>query len=151
MYFENFPKIIYGFTIQGKYQQFVLTDITENIRFKKEILADTSLYSTYTIRDGETPEIIAEKLYNDPQLHWLIMLANDKYDYSYAESKYPLNVYGIHHYVNPAGYIVSSDVAGAVSVSNIDYETQLNESKRQIRVINSNYIPKILEQFNDLI
>lgn len=163
MYFENFQKIVYGFTIQGKYVQFALTDITENVRFKKQILADTSLFHYYTIQDGETPERIAEKLYGDPQLHWVIMLANDRIDYlndfprtqqqlyNYATRKYGNNIYGVHHYVNAAGYIVSKEQVGAVSVSNIDYESQLNESKRQLRVISADYLQNILAQIKDLI
>ena len=30
--------------------------------------------------DGETPEIVAEKVYGNAEYHWIIMLANDIYD-----------------------------------------------------------------------
>jgi hypothetical protein len=39
------------------------------------------LYDSYDIRDGETPEIIAEKLYGSSQYHWVIMLCNQRYNY----------------------------------------------------------------------
>ena len=36
-----------------------------------------TLYDTYDVKNGETPESIAFKLYGDSELHWIIMLVND--------------------------------------------------------------------------
>jgi hypothetical protein len=70
------------------------------------------MYEYYDIQEGETPEIISEKVYGTAFYHWTLMLANQKYDYA---NDYPLTaaelaeyvtaVYGagkedhIHHYV----------------------------------------------------
>ena len=32
------------------------------------------LYDTYDVKNGETPESIAFKLYDDAELHWVVML-----------------------------------------------------------------------------
>ena len=32
------------------------------------------LYDTYDVKNGETPESIAFKLYDDAELHWVILL-----------------------------------------------------------------------------
>lgn len=82
MYFKNFPSFLYDFEYgHGKSKTAVVMDVTRNVRVKKEILSNVSLYDEYDIIDGETPEIISEKFYGTPEYHWIIMLANDKYDY----------------------------------------------------------------------
>lgn len=98
MYFKNFPKIYYDFDIKGdgNRQLFIVTDITKNIRFKKEILSNITLYDYYDVRDGETPEIIAEKFYGNAQYHWIVMLANDRYDYI---NDFPMSTHTLEEHI----------------------------------------------------
>jgi hypothetical protein len=49
------------------------------------------------------------------------------------------------------GYIVNSDDPDAESVSNTAYEEHLNESKRRIKVISSQLLEKIVQQFSDIL
>ena len=81
MYFENFPQILYDYKINGVVDYRVVTDITRNVRFRKQILENVTLYDEYDIVEGETPEIISEKVYGTPYYHWVIMLVNQRYDY----------------------------------------------------------------------
>jgi hypothetical protein len=81
MYFQEFPDFIYDFKYGNKTKTSVVKDITRNIRFRRDVLANLTLYDEYDVVDGETPEIIAEKIYGNPEYHWIIMLANQKYDY----------------------------------------------------------------------
>lgn len=156
--------MIYNFDINGQETSILLKDITKNVRLRKELLSNITIYDEYDIVDDETPEHIAEKFYKNPNYHWIIMLTNDRYDYI---SDFPMNAvkferfvtdkygsgneYDIHHYVNPEGYIVSSDVIGALSVSNYDYEVSVNESKRRIKIVPKQIIDKVLKDFNSLI
>lgn len=70
-------------------------------------------YFTYSLQDGETPEILADKIYGDVEAHWLVMLANDvvdpQYDWllNYRDfTNYIISKYGsvataktqVHHY-----------------------------------------------------
>ena len=164
MYFENFPKFAYDFDVNGERKVLIVSDITTNIRFRKEILSNVTLYDEYDIKEGETPEIIAERLYGNSQYHWIIMLVNDRYDYikdfpltytaltQYITDKYGVgNESDIHHYENSMGYIVNSDDPDAESVSNTTYEELLNESKRRIKVISSQLLEKIVQQFSDVL
>ena len=163
MYFKDFPKILYEFKVGSTDQTAIVSDITRNIRFRRDVLANVSLYDEYDIMDGETPEIIAEKVYGNAEYHWIIMLANDRYDYledfplsSYElekniTAKYPSNEYGTHHYEDADGYVVNSNTSGAVSVSNYEYETRRNESKRRIKIVSPNLIGTILRNFKDLL
>ena len=102
MYFKDFPSYLYDFNYGNDVKTTVVKDITRNIRFKKEILDNIALYDEYDIVDGETPEIISEKFYGTPEYHWVVMLANDKYDY---RSDFPIPEFilqkHIQTYYNP--------------------------------------------------
>ena len=163
MYFKNFDKIYYDFEITGKHQLHIVTDITKNLRFKKEILSNITVYDEYDIRDGETPEIIAEKIYGNPNYHWIIMLVNERYDYlndfplstynleQHITQKYGVgNEYDTHHYVDLKGFTVDSTNPQATSVSNYQYEDDLNESKRRIKIVSASLINTILRNFDSL-
>lgn len=164
MYFENFPKFAYDFDINGERNVLIVSDITRNVRFRKEILSNVTLYDEYDIKEGETPEIIAEKLYGNSQYHWIIMLVNGRYDYikdfplTYtALTQYITDKYGVgnesdaHHYENSMGYTVNYDDPDAESVSNTAYEEKLNEAKRRIKVISPQLLEKIVQQFSDIL
>ena len=111
MYFANFPKMVYDFDLSTGVDYRIVTDITRNVRFRKQILENISLYDYYDIQEGETPEIISEKIYGTPYYHWVIMLTNQRYDYvndfplsqieldALVEYKYGLSkISHIHHY-----------------------------------------------------
>lgn len=162
MYFKDFPDFIYEFRVSGRNKTSLVKDITRNIRFRRDILSNIAVYDEYDIVDGETPEIIAEKVYGSAEYHWIIMLANDKYDYiedfplsepelvKVIASKYT-NPSAIHHYEDADGFIVNSTAPGAVSVSNDQYERERNEQKRRIKIISPNLINKVLQEYKDLL
>jgi hypothetical protein len=163
MYFDNFPKFLYDFDINGQRQYTLVKDITVNVRLRKEILSNIAVYDEYDIKEGETPEIIAEKIYGSPLYHWVIMICNEKYDYindyplstyeleTHVKQKYGTEVYSTHHYIDNNGYTVDSTNANATSVSNYDYESLLNESKRRIKLISPTLLGTILKNFKDLV
>lgn len=81
MYFKEFPQFLYDFNYGDRIKTSIVTDITRNVRFRKEVLSNITLFDEYDIIDGETPEIISEKFYGTPEYHWVVMLCNGKYDY----------------------------------------------------------------------
>ena len=162
MYFKDFPTFIYDFNYDANTNKTsVVTDITRNVRFRKELFSSVTYFDEYDIVDGETPEIIAEKIYGNPEYHWIIMLANDKYDYI---SDFPLaepqlarhiqEVYGatandVKHYLNAEGYVVNSDAPGAVAISFAQHERNVNETKRRIKIISPQLVNTILKNFKE--
>lgn len=161
MYFKEFPTMLYRFDLGAEEVSIPVLDITRNVRFRKEILANITIYDEYDILDNETPELIAEKIYGNSKYHWIIMLVNERYDYTndfplssydlekYINDKYT-NPYAIHHYVSSDGYIVDSNYSGATSVSNYNYEVSINESKRRIKIVPKLLIDKILSEYKGL-
>jgi hypothetical protein len=162
MYFNNFPEIQYPFKISKRESIRIVRDITQNVRFRKEVLENVTLYDDYYIKDGETPEIISAKYYGDSRYHWVIMLVNQKYDYiedfprpqrileEYIFEKYE-DPYEVKHYENSEGYIVDDTYTGASEITYYDYEQSLNDSKRKIRLISPELLSKVLKEFKDLI
>lgn len=164
MYFEKFPKILHSYNDKnGKEVLVLLKDITLNVRVRKEVLANITLYDEYDIRDGDTFELIAERFYGSPDYHWIVMLTNERFDYA---SDFPLadtdlmllctqkygagNEYGVHHYQDARGFIVNSDYPGATSVSNYQYEDLENEKKRRIKLIDPSLISLVMDNFESL-
>lgn len=54
-----------------------------------------------------------------------------------------------HHYINSDGNKTTSETT--TSVSNHDYEQELNDSKRSIRYIKVDYVPQLLREFKSMI
>lgn len=111
MYFQKFPKVFYDFDkTDGDFSLLSMVDITKNVRVIKKILEDITLYDEYDMMDGETVEIVAEKIYGNPELHWVIMLVNQKYDYlrdfpmsseefeEYMDEQYGTKKFSVRHY-----------------------------------------------------
>lgn len=134
MYFANFPTILYDFTINGKTEYKIITDITKNVRFRKLILENIALYDSYDVKDGETPEIISEKVYGTPHYHWVIMLVNQRYDYindfplsqneleSLIETKYGDKKDHAHH------YIYTDPITGVDTIRECPFTLKIKES-----------------------
>lgn len=96
-YLDLFPRIRYKIDSADKYGNYELvTDITFRLTIIKEALANFSSYYKYTIKDGETPEILAEKVYGTSQAHWIILYANNIYDPQYD---WPLEYRSFNKYI----------------------------------------------------
>lgn len=166
MYFRKFPDIYYQYDINGKPTLKIVSDITTNVRFRKEILENVTLYDSYDVQDGETPEIVAAKLYGSTEYHWVVMLANDVHDHLedwpldsrtldlMIQDKY-VDPYAIHHWVNKeTGIIVDPQFftfEEVASVTNYEHEVIVNDSKRRIKLISPDLLANILTQFKAIV
>ena len=174
-YFSRFPKITYDIAGTGDY--ILVTDIIKRIKIRDGIKENLSLFDTYDVQGGETPETVAYKIYGDTKYHWVILIMNnitDRYfDWPLSDSMfetYVTNKYAepgaIHHYEvtqssgrttsnGPDDYShrieVNSDASGAQSVSNYEYERRIQDQLRQIKLLNPDYLPAFEKEFNKLI
>jgi hypothetical protein len=184
-YFNTLPKILSSNYNGGT---IILTNLLARANILPEALKSPLLYYTYDIQEGDTPEIVAHKYYEDSYRYWIVLFANQiidpQWDWplsgnnfeKYIVDKYTdFNPYStIHHYEkimeqtdistnttsknmvivsqNTYNSIVSSTTSytlptGTVSVTTtgraVDYytyELELNESKRNISLLNKNYV-----------
>lgn len=168
-YFANHPVIAYPFdTFRNGTELRVVKDIVLNVRFVKEIINGIQYFDEYDIPEGHRIEMVAEKLYGDPNLHWVLMLLNERYDYlndfpvdeetleKYVELKYGEGnrnqihqLFGIPHYENEFGDIVTEDSPLAVPITNYEYEFRVNESKRRIKVIDKSLITQVVRELEN--
>ena len=98
-YFNYFPKILYDPDGSGNVR--IVTNIMKRIRVRANMKKEFTFLDPYDVQDGETPEMVADKIYGDTGLHWVVLLFNDiinpYYDWplsnrkleSYIKKKYP--------------------------------------------------------------
>jgi len=119
MYFKSFPYTFYSLDNTTTVQ--VVTNLTTRITLSDEVKNNLSLFDEYDIKDGETPELVADKFYGNPELHWLVLHYNEiidpRFDWPldtnnlnrYVAGKYA-NVNGIHHYEDANGNYANGNV-----------------------------------------
>ena len=95
MYFNSIPKIIYDSYGNGDFK--VVTNLLRRVAVRAKIRTNTLIYDTYDVKNGETPESIAYKLYGDATLHWVVLLVNDITD---RYHQWPMNTPQFLAYVN---------------------------------------------------
>jgi len=74
MYFKTFPKTTYS--LEG-YENTEVLDVLKRTRFSFDSAFSKRPYTLYTIEEGDTPDIIASKVYGSPEWWWLVLLYND--------------------------------------------------------------------------
>jgi hypothetical protein len=77
LYFDTLPKII---TPDQNGQPILLTNIMVRAKLIEELENNPMLFYQYSIQDGDTPEIIADKYYNDSYRYWIILYSNKVLD-----------------------------------------------------------------------
>jgi len=148
-YFESFPQTSYTLDTNTLSAQLV-TNILARSTFLREIANNTSIAYEYSVKDTDTPEIVAHKIYGDPYRNWIILLFNQIinpfYDWpikndaleEFIYKKYGQNVdaarAAIHHYEKEVtkktlyGGIVIDTKVTTTTIS----EYELNYSTEQI-------------------
>lgn len=81
-YFNYFPRTFYSPTSENRNLD-VVTNIISRFSFEGSFKENLSIYYEYDIQDSDTPEIIASKIYNSPERHWVVLLLNDIIDPQY--------------------------------------------------------------------
>ena len=95
-FFDLFPLQKYSLS-DKKYPDYQsITNILFRTALIKDVLTSTSSYIQYVVRDGDTPEILASKVYGNPEAHWVILYANDIVD---PQFDWPLNTLDFNKYV----------------------------------------------------
>lgn len=152
--------------------QVIVNDITKAVGFLEKYKTNPGFYLTYTVREGERPEQISDRLYGDRRFWWTIILFNNLCNFDdqwpmteevldrYIAAKYPEQDYAdVHHYEDELGRIAdpralkivhglatTEDAIGTFALTPVtigDYEAAANEAKRSIRLINANHILKV--------
>ena len=107
MYFSQFPLIVYDSVGNGDFK--LVTHLLKRVAIHSKASTQSSLFDTYDIANGETPEMIAHKYYGDATYHWIVLLVNNITDrfhqwpmntrqfLAHLAERYD-NVDAVHHY-----------------------------------------------------
>ena len=169
MYFSEFPVILYDSK--------EVTNLLRRVAIRSKVKTNVMFFDTYDVKEGETPEIIADKLYDDPQLHWIVLMVNnivDRYhewpmsgnqflDYvneKYLDSEGDPNPSGVHHYEieQSSGDTTvkinigtdNTDYSSATPITNYEYEEEEQNKKRQIRLLDPKFVNDFVDEFKEL-
>ena len=173
-YFSYFPLMAYS--IKGDKNYKLVPEIIKRVKLRSTLKSGVMLFDKYDVKYGENPEDIAFKYYDDPQLHWVVLLTNNitdrYYQWPLTDPQFQLfltDKYGagsedaIHHYelAQTSGATTSSDEShmlevnsdtdNATAITNREYEEREQNKLRQIQLLDQRYIGQFVEEFERLI
>ena len=199
-YFRRLPNLDYPSLLKTRKSNldFVQTkNLFRRAKIREDLFADFMQFDKYKIVGDERPDNVAEKVYGNGNLDWVILMANniidinnewplDQFQFNeYLNNKYtPNELASTHHHeteefrdrnnqlIVPAGLIVDENWSmeylsgGQVrstntpsstsnmsekpvkSVTFLEFETNLNEEKRNINVIKTDLLQLFLKDFD---
>ena len=157
-YFKRFPFLV-GYKLQGKIYD--TTDLTRRTAVQQGSIDNEDVAFKYSIINGETPEMLADRIYDDVNLYWVILLFNKIMD---VESEWPLDQVSFERYVSrvygselysirfyraiSSGLVVDEDFPeyDRIPVTNYEYELEVNDSKRNILIPHPNVVGQIVNE-----
>jgi len=182
-YFSHFPNIDYTTQINkaGAQKKIKIKDYFHLMELKMDMVQEATNFYTYTIMNGERPEVIAHNEYGDERYYWIVLQVNSIIDYynqwplSQQEfDKYMTRKYVTDQKMNEIHHWETQEVLGSsgevllqrgievdenyiftyqpdpnefiyltsqpFGVTNYKYESDKNEAKSQIMLLDSKFI-----------
>jgi len=184
MLLKNLPELFYNI---AKSPVDVDLLYAKNLWQRSEILPEyvnsVTLFDEYVVINGESPEVLAKRVYGNPFYNWTFFIANDIVNFyeqwpksssqlsDYVSNKYS-NPQATKHYVTtevkntagniiiPAGKVVPSNYSVSyidngivvtanpvVSITNYQYEEEINGKKEKIKIIRPHLIKDFVESY----
>ena len=121
-FFNYYPKTFYTSNNNTSGVDAV-TNIIARFAFEQQLKENSLSFYPYQIQDGDTPEIIADKYYENSERHWIVLLFNDIID---PQFDWPLNQNSIIEYIDKkykangaSNTTVQTGIAWALSENNV--------------------------------
>ena len=80
MYFDKFPLLQYPVKDGTNFRYVFVRNLLRRVALSEDLMTSEAVFMEYSVKDGERPEHIAERVYGDPGYHWLILLTNNVID-----------------------------------------------------------------------
>ena len=93
-FFTPFPKVDYDIKKNGKLE--VVTNIMLRFKLVEHLKTNRANYYDFTVQEGDRPDVVASKLYDRPDLDWLLLMINDMIDPLYD---WPLSSFMLEEYI----------------------------------------------------
>ncbi len=127
-YFSNLPRIKYSFD-DGKTTK-VAIDVMKRVKVRDYIKKNTQFFLLYDVEEGDRPETIAQNVYGDSDLHWVIMIFNDIINpyYDMPLSQRELEAFCRNKYRGETWFLTSMDGTDGLP----DFHPTRNETVRNV-------------------
>ena len=136
-YFNYFPKTIYQLsdnTVDSALK------ITSRFNFEQNFKDNSAVAYEYDVQDGDTPEIIASKMYDSPERHWIVLAMNDIVD---AQWDWPLDYRTLISFIDDKYTANANVAAGQTGLVWAQQNTQSYYSvEKRTTVKNGEYLEK---------
>ena len=98
-YFRQIPDLLYPNRAPGEqtisnYSQ--VKNLFKRTQLREDIYANLAYFTKYQIIGDERPDNVAEKIYEDPTLDWIVLLANN---ITNVQSEWPMSEYSYHNFL----------------------------------------------------
>ena len=98
-YFEELPNISYPSLLRGRNKiedRVVVKNIFKRSKLRTDINQAITAFNYYTIKEGMRPDMIAQELYGDPELDWVVLTSNN---ITNIRDQWPLSHNDLHEYM----------------------------------------------------
>jgi hypothetical protein len=163
-------------------------NIFRRVKVREDYFSNFVEFVRYSITGDERPDNVAEKIYGNPDLDWIVLISNNIID---IKNEWPMSEYDLNIYLNekytpqqlaeikyyrtiewrdrnnqlivPAGQIVDENfeveylkgnqitsVSPIRSVSVFEWELEQNDAKRNINLIDPQYVGTVIEEYEQI-
>ena len=98
-YFSQVPNFLYVNRAAGNRTISNYTEVKnlfKRARLREDIYSDLSFFTKYKIIGDDRPDNVAEKLYDDPTLDWIVLLSNNILN---IQTEWPLSQYSYNNFL----------------------------------------------------
>lgn len=128
-FFNYYPKTFYSSNADSAGVDTV-TNIITRFGFEDTLKQNSSAFYKYTIKDTDTPEIIADKFYGNSERHWIVLLFNNIIDPQY---EWPLQYPTFIKYVDSK----YSDIGAANTTvqTGLEWAKDINNTQSYFKIV----------------
>ena len=206
-YFQELPNISYPSLLssQNKVEsRITVKNLFKRSRLRTDLDQAITAFNYYDVKEGIRPDMIAQELYDNSELDWVILTSNNitnirnEWPLSHNDlQEYMLEKYGseaniakVHHHetieiidqysrlvmpgslevdsdfsfnfvgnvVSSSGTLIKLDLGGISlakinpvrAITNYQYEAKINDEKRRIRVLKSDYLSAFISEHREI-
>ena len=195
-YFQELPNISYPSLLPSRNRiesRVTVKNLFKRSKLRTDLDQAITAFNYYTIKDGTRPDMVAQELYDNPELDWVVLTSsnitnirnewpldhNDLQEYMLEKYGSEENIAKVHHLetrkivdeynrvVIPAGLEVDEDFSFqylnfskqivkvipsqvVAEITNYQYEVRLNDEKRRIRVLKSEYLSAFISEHREI-
>ena len=98
-YFRNLPEFEYvNRTERGRSEgdYSIVKNFFKRGKLREDIFQDLTFFTKYIVEGDDRPDNVASKVYNDPNLDWVVLLSNNIVS---VQSEWPLSQADFHAYI----------------------------------------------------